>query len=247
MASPREILQQAIDECARIEARHAAEREEIHAQQRAALMTIPGIADAMAARDRALAAAARAFDKRVAASNHKAREQEAEWPEVEESARDKAENAWRAALRKADQKRAAAVAKVEREFEEARRAAASLTGPALDARRRNARRSRDEGLAEAERVHREEVQAAWVAWQSAKVEAQDAAIARVEQARRDEEIGVADAAATRDDAVREADAVLDAAVQANPLARSIADAFTARLRQVDADCESAKAAALAHL
>jgi hypothetical protein len=247
MASPREILQQAIDECARIEARHAAEREEIHAQQRAALMTIPDMATAIVARDRTLAAAARAFDRRVAALRQKARQQEAEWPEVEEAARDKAESAWRTALRKADQKRDAAVARVDREFEDARRAAVSVTGPALDARRRNARRTRDEGLADAERVHREEVQAAWVTWQSARLEAQDAAVARVEQARRDEEIGIAEAAAARDDAVRDADAVLEASLQADPLARSIAEAFAARLQQLDADCERAKAAALAHL
>ena len=247
MGSPREILQQAIDECARIDARAAAEREAIHAQQRSALQAVPEVARAIAARDEALALAARAFAKRVSSERQKAREQEAAWPDVQEAAAAKAEIAWQAALRKADQKRAAAEAKVEREFDDARRAAAGLTGPALDGRRRNARRMRDEGLAEAEREHREDVQAAWVTYQAAKLDAQDRAIAKVEEARREEEVGIAAAAAARDAAVREADAALDEAVQAHPLARSIAEAFALRLRAVEAEAERDKSAVTARL
>jgi colicin import membrane protein len=247
VTSPREILQHAIDECARIDGQYTAAREEIYAQQRAALQTIGAVAAAMDVRDRAVAAAARAFEKRVTAVKQKARDAEADWPAVKDAAAAKAERTWQAALQKADQKQAAAVAKVEREYEAARRAAATLTGPALDGRRRAARAKRDEGFADAEREHREETQAAWVAFETAKLEAQDAAIASVEAARRAEEIDLTDAAAARDAAVREADEALEAVVDANPLARSIAEAFASRLQELEAACANAKSAVMARL
>ncbi|MGE0447838.1 MAG: hypothetical protein AB7P99_21625 [Vicinamibacterales bacterium] len=247
MASPREILQQAIDECARLDAQYAAAREEIYAQQRAALQTIGAVAAAMDKRDRAVAEASRVFEKRVIAVKQKARDAEADWPAVQEAGAAKAERAWQAAVRKADQKRAVAVAKVEREYEGARRAAATLTGPALDGRRRAARAKRDEGFADAEREHREETQAAWVAFETAKLEAQDAAIASVEAARRAEEIDLADAAAARDAAIRDADAALEAVISANPMARSLAEAFAFRLQELEAACANAKSAVMARL
>jgi hypothetical protein len=137
--------------------------------------------------------------------------------------------------------------KVEREYEEAREAATGVTGPALDARRRNATRARDAGFTDAEHDHRDEVQAAWVEYQAARLEAQDEAVTRVESARQGEEVGGSEAAVARDLAIQKADEALAAALTAVPLAAPILEAFAARLTEIEAAADAAKAAAMARL
>jgi hypothetical protein len=247
VSSPRDILQAAIDECARIDTELRAARVDVLAQRRAALDTIPAAASALRAHDKSVRAAHEAWEKKVEALRARTVQAEAEAPGVREAGEWKATAAWQTAVRKADDKKAAVMRKVAREYEDARDAATAVTGPALDARRRNADRARDAGLVAAERDHRDEVQAAWVAYQSARLEAQDAAVARVESARQDEEVEGSEAAVARDMAIQKADDALAAALAGVPLTTPILEAFAARLAEVEARAEAAKAAAMAHL
>ena len=247
MATPGEIIQQAVDECAQIDARYVALCAEIQRQRRAALETVPQAAGAFRAWEKAVEAAQQAYAKRLAGLGEKTRSVEAEAPAAQGAAEIAALDAWHADRRKADQKRDRAVEKAMQAYEAAFDLGTKTVGPSRDARISDARRKRDAALADATNDHSADLETAWNTYRAATAKAQQAAIDEIAEARGAETLKEGEAATVRDDAIRRADAMFEAALAAEPLASAVLEAFAEQLRRATADCNNEKAVVTARM
>ncbi len=247
MSRRQDIIQHANEEYDSVLLRGQAVRAEILRQQRAALLTVPGAAEALVAYEAALVSAYDAYETALTTSQEELLTADADARAAQADSDAVALETWREATSAADLARRDALDTCRDEYEAAYAAALSLTGSARAQKVTAAAGARDAQTKAANRGYQRATDAAWRSYQASSVSASEDAIAAIEKARRRQE-AAADKARTAHERARQlAERGLQRALASEPVASAIQEAFQLRLKQADAQEERDKANVLARM
>lgn len=239
-----EIIQRANDEFNILNDAFRRDHAEVMRQREASLQTVAEVQSAFVTHRNAVAEAERTFQgtqetlaRTLADAETAALQQQFDDDTV-------ALNAWKDGDHDADVARADAITAADQKRDDALAAAGLVPPPDV---KREAEATRQQEIRVAERAHSTALERNFRQHEKAVAANREAAITAIEKARGAQQAGVATASAARDRAIAQADAALSAAIDATPIAHAIAEAFRARLDQLERDFETNKAALFARL
>ncbi|MGE3277202.1 MAG: hypothetical protein AB7O67_18970 [Vicinamibacterales bacterium] len=247
MSRRQEIIRRANEEFSGVLQRGAALRGELERQRKDALAAVPVAKAALRKHDAARTAAFTDYTRALKAAAADAAATEDDAGVIQADGEAAATDKWRDSVAAAEERRAEALVDARRDYAEAYRLAAELTGPERDKKVAAARAARESAERSAERAYRRDTDAAWASYQRASSAARDKAVAAVERARLKQaqaEARAAEALVRAQEAARQA---LDAALADDPAAAAIVAGFESRLEQVEAQLERDKADVLARM
>lgn len=227
--------------------RYQALRAALLEQQRTALSGIPAAKKALDVYETALAAAFEDYQLKLAAAEAEVLGAESEAVASQHDDETTAQEVWQLATEDADVARRVSAEDAEQAFEDVFRNAKTTAAQSREAQIAAARTERDAALRTATRKYELDTDKAWRLYQRSLDDAREDAIAAVEKARRTQAAAGETAAAAFHAKERTVEAALAKALQADPAAAAIQQAFAHRLADAEVQSDREKAEIIARM